>query len=363
MINRKIIKRFLFLGLISISAGCLSTSASSVDIYLKDNPDQGVIIDVPFVKQKDKYCGPAALSSIFLYWNKNISQEEIAKDIFFNELGGVLNIDLEKYARSKGFWAKESNTDFQTLKTYLRKGIPVIAMERLHPYIFNKNHFVVITGFSDKHGAVIQHTGDQANVIRSYKGFMRNWYRAGGWILKVVPLDKAEDHIDNKEDLMQLGVLLEKQGYFDKAMDKFQKILDQDKDNFIAYFNLGNVYMRKKQYKEAEKSYKKAIQINKDFADSFNNLAFLYLQTKKFDLAHEHVNRALSLKSKKKFYFLDTKAQIYLAEKNYKKAKKFLKIALRNKENVPGQTLLNFKKFWIDKIPEIGQFFKEKPSK
>ena len=182
---------FLLTIIAFLNAGCLSTSVSSLKQHINDNPGSGIIINAPFVKQKKDFCGPAALSSLFSFWQRPVSQDKIAEAIFRPELFGVLNIDLEKYAREQGFWAKGYEADFEDLKSQLLEGVPVIVMQKLHPFILDRRHYTVVIGFSDRHKAVIEHTGSKQSVVRPYRGFKQNWYAAGGWMLEVMPFDKV----------------------------------------------------------------------------------------------------------------------------------------------------------------------------
>jgi len=356
VIIKKHIRNCFFVAIMVITnAGCLSTSVSSVRLHIKENPASGVILDVPFVEQKKEFCGPAALSAVFAFWQRPVPQEKIAEDIFQQELCGVLNIDLEKYAQDNGFWAKGYETDFDDLKRHLLEGIPGIVIEKLHPFILNRNHYTVITGFSDKHKAIIEHTGSRDSVIRSYRGFKRNWYAGGGWMLKVVPFDKAGD-IQNKEDNIELGTVLEKHGFFDAALKRYNAALTLDPESYIALFNIGNIHMHRQDWRQAELAYKQAIAFNKTFADAYNNLAYLYLKTGKYKQAHEYVDRALSLDSNRKFYYLDTKAQIFFSQRKIPEALRLIRQAKLNQQYVPKQMLRDFNEFWLEKIPGTQDF-------
>ncbi|MCK4993754.1 MAG: PA2778 family cysteine peptidase [Candidatus Omnitrophica bacterium] len=354
------IRNCLFLAIIAFSnAGCLSTSVSFLELHIKDNPASGIILDVPFVEQKKEFCGPAALSSVFAFWKRPVTQDKIAEVIFQPELCGVLNIDLEKYARDFGFWAKGYETDFEDLKNQLLDGVPVIVIQKLHPFILNRNHYTVVTGFSDKHKAIIEHTGSRASVVRSYRGFKRNWYAGGGWMLKVVPFDKAGD-IQNKEDNIELGTVLESHGFFEEALKRYNAALKLDKESYIALFNIGNIYMQRQDWVKAEAAYKQAITLNDTFADAYNNLAYIYLKTEKYSLAHEHIDKALSLDSIKGFYYMDTKAQVLLAQKRLPEAIRFIKEALLNGQNIPKLVLIDFNEFWLKQIPQTKDFLSVK---
>lgn len=338
-----------------LNAGCLSTSVSFLKLQIKDNPASGIILDVPFVAQQKEFCGPASLSSILNFWERPVTQDKIAASIFQPELCGVLNVDLEKYARDCGFWAKGYETDFEDLKSQLRNGVPVIVMQKLHPFILNRKHYTVVIGFSDKHKVIIEHTGSRKSVIRSYRGFKSNWYAAGGWMLKVMPFDRVSD-ITNAEDNIELGTVLEAHGFFDQALKRYNAALKLDDQSYIALFNIGNIYLKRQDWKKAEEAYNQSIVLNRTFSDTYNNLAYIYLKTNRYNLAHEHVNKALNLNLHNSFYYMDTKAQIFLAQNKVSEAISLIKQANQNSQYVPIQILIDFKKFWLKNIPQTQDF-------
>ena len=49
-----------------------------------------VVENVPFVKQKDKFCGPAAMASVMQFYGQNIDQDEIGQEVYIPELNGAL---------------------------------------------------------------------------------------------------------------------------------------------------------------------------------------------------------------------------------------------------------------------------------
>ena len=63
-------------------------------------------LDVPFVKQKDQFCGPASLSSVLGFYGISLSQEAIADKVYNPKLKGALITDLENYVKSLGLKAE-----------------------------------------------------------------------------------------------------------------------------------------------------------------------------------------------------------------------------------------------------------------
>ncbi|RMH01216.1 MAG: peptidase C39, partial [Aquificota bacterium] len=86
------------------------------------------LLDVPFVKQRDQFCGPASLSSVFAYYGVNISQEDIASEVYDPRLKGALITDLENYAKKRGFKTLLKEGSLQELKQAIDMGIPPIVL-------------------------------------------------------------------------------------------------------------------------------------------------------------------------------------------------------------------------------------------
>ncbi|MFH1062465.1 MAG: PA2778 family cysteine peptidase [Candidatus Omnitrophota bacterium] len=351
-INTKVII-YLFC-IIILLTGCVTPSISSLRNNLSDNSDAGIILDVPFVKQKKLHCGPAALAAVFNYWGNSCSQNKIAEKVFSADLKGTLNIDLEKYAKDSGFWAKGYIGDLETIKTRLKAGIPVIVMQKLHPFILNRYHYTVIVGFDEAQKVIVEHTGEKEFVIRSYNGFKRNWYAAGNWLLEIMPLEQVKDDM-SVEDNVELGVLLEKKGQWDASLKHYYDALRESSDTPMALFNIGNVYLRLGQLDDAELAYRKAIELNKDFPDCYNNMACLFIRKKDYEKAHVFVDKAIALDLDKRFFYLDTKAQIYYAQSKFEDAAAAFYKAEAAKQGISQDIVNRFYAFWQEKFCLIGK--------
>jgi len=352
VLNKKI-NIALFVLILICNAGCVSTSVTALkkDISTENS---GIVLDVPFVKQEKNYCGPAALESVFKYWGRQYGQNEIAKEIFAPELCATLNVDLERYAKDKGFWAKGYQGDFKTLKTRVLAGIPVIVIEKLHPFALNRYHYVVIIGFNEKRKSIIEHTGTKEYVVRSYRGFKRNWYAANSWMLEIMPAEQVKAELVAEDDV-ELGVILEKKGKFDVSLKHYYDALAENADSPIALFNVGNVYTQLKLWDDAEGAYRKAIKLKKDFPDCYNNLAYVFLKKGEYAKAHVFVDKALVIAGKKRLYYLDTKAQIFFEESKFDPAIDYFNKAQAELHTVDEPLKRAFYQFWNEKFRMIGR--------
>ncbi|MCK5708010.1 MAG: C39 family peptidase [Candidatus Aureabacteria bacterium] len=136
-------------------------------------------LDVPFVEQKKNYCGPASISMLFNYYDKNISQDEVAKHIYNPKIKGTLSIDLLLFVRNLDFYSEIYSSSIQDLKKKIDEGFPVIVMTKGDPnnsWSFFKNyHFFVIYGYDDKKNIFYCHSEDMKASELPFKKLLGAW--------------------------------------------------------------------------------------------------------------------------------------------------------------------------------------------
>lgn len=142
-------------------------------------------LDVPFVKQRDNFCGPASLSSVFAYYGLEVSQEEIGKRIYNPRLRGALITDLENYTRERGFRTLLKTSDLEELRSYLREGIPPIVLVDMGRLWVSIPHYMVVVGYGD--GIFYVHTGYEANKPVRADELDRMWSKMGRVLLLLYP--------------------------------------------------------------------------------------------------------------------------------------------------------------------------------
>ncbi len=129
------------------------------------------------MKQRDQFCGPASLSSVFAYYNLHIDQEEIAKHVYIPKLKGALITDLENYAKRQGFNTELFRGDFDKLRDYISKGFPVIILVDLGALFVSVPHYLVVVGFDEK--GFYAHTGYEAEKFYSFEHLDNIWLKMG----------------------------------------------------------------------------------------------------------------------------------------------------------------------------------------
>jgi tetratricopeptide (TPR) repeat protein len=119
------------------------------------------------------------------------------------------------------------------------------------------------------------------------------------------------------------GLILEQQGNYAGAIDKFNRAIDADHHCTSAYNHLGLCYMRLRNYDLAEDTFKQALQQSPNLPYLHNNLGFTYLLQNKFTNAEAELKNAITL------------------DPNFRRAHANLAVALA-KQGKPDQALPHF---------------------
>lgn len=144
-----------------------------------------VINGVPFVKQKDEFCGPAAMASVLGYHGDNISQEEIAEEVYTPKLDGALISDMENFARGRGYDAETVSGDTSSLEKEIDEGVPVILLVDKGRWMVSVPHYYVVYGFDTENRVFIVNTGEEEGVEISYERLDREWEKMNRLMLIV----------------------------------------------------------------------------------------------------------------------------------------------------------------------------------
>ncbi len=139
--------------------------------------------DVPFVKQKTNFCGPAALSSVLAYYGRARDQETIARKIYSQRLRGALITDMEDYAREEGFNTILEQGTVDSLKAEIAQGRPVIVLVDVGFWIVSKPHYLVLFSYDDN--GFTAHTGSRPSKRIAYATLKKQWNRMGNTYLVV----------------------------------------------------------------------------------------------------------------------------------------------------------------------------------
>ena len=168
------------------AAGCASPSLDTVRADVAAGHGH-LITAVPFIPQEEYQCGPASLAMVLQYYGAAVGQDEIARELYLPSVRGALNLDLEFYARRRGFSARSFAGTLERVRDELRRGHPLIVFQDLGFAVYPVPHFAVLVGYDDRAQAVVLHSGTTPYRLVSYAEFERTWARRRAWTLLITP--------------------------------------------------------------------------------------------------------------------------------------------------------------------------------
>ncbi|MGH7266047.1 MAG: PA2778 family cysteine peptidase [Candidatus Rokuibacteriota bacterium] len=179
-------RRLVLLATLLCAAGCASrVTLDAVRAGVAAGHGH-LITNVPFIAQEAYQCGPAALAMVLQYHGAAVGQEEIARAIYLPSVRGTLNLDLEFYARRRGFAARSFAGTLARVKEEVRRARPLIVFQDVGLPGYPVPHFAVVVGYDDRTGSLVLHSGPTAYRVVSYDRFERTWGRRA-WTLLVTP--------------------------------------------------------------------------------------------------------------------------------------------------------------------------------
>lgn len=180
-------KRILFiLPLVLLFQACMARLSGSPVI-----PNDAIILrQVPLYEDTSYQCGPSTLAAVMNYWagkDHSISEtapEKISSDIYSSGARGVLGMDIERYAQKHGFQTRQYSGSTDDLRQNVLRGVPPVILVDHGMSFYQKNHFVVVTGYSST--GVVLHSGAE-EIFMPFDTLEEIWRKTDHWTLLVQP--------------------------------------------------------------------------------------------------------------------------------------------------------------------------------
>lgn len=156
-----------------------STQASFLDSFY--------VHGVPYVLQEPHWCGPACLSMVLGFWGLNITQQNIAEEIYDPESQGTAMGFMVTYARERGFEVEDFHGSIDDIKSWLRDGVPLIVMQKF-VVMSNDLHYRVVVGYNESSQTIITYDPEEGqNYTLTYTTFSDLWEISSNRTIAVTP--------------------------------------------------------------------------------------------------------------------------------------------------------------------------------
>ena len=178
----KIITLFAAAALLTAAAASASESRPG---NATSKPGRIIIDGVPFVKQKDKYCGPAAMASVMQFYGRDVGQDEIAEAVYTPGIDGALISDMENYARAEGYETEAVNGSEESLTALIDEGVPAILLVDMGKWKVSVPHYYVVYGYDASKKTFILHTGDKGGQEITFEELDGEWKKMNRLVLVI----------------------------------------------------------------------------------------------------------------------------------------------------------------------------------
>ncbi|MBW2646875.1 MAG: C39 family peptidase, partial [Deltaproteobacteria bacterium] len=147
-----------------------------------------LLLQVPFIEQKDNLCGPAAVAMVLSFYGLPVSQQKVAEKTFTASLNATLLPDLVNYVNElPGFAAWSASLSLEELAKKIQEGYPTIVLvdEGIGPY--QVLHYMVVVGIDQSQDKIVCHTRKDINKVFRIGYFLKKWRKMDNLALTISP--------------------------------------------------------------------------------------------------------------------------------------------------------------------------------
>jgi tetratricopeptide (TPR) repeat protein len=139
----------------------------------------------------------------------------------------------------------------------------------------------------------------------------------------------AKQNPNDLNAISQVAIALDENCFYNEALDYYKYLEKTGGENWILFFNMGNVYKKTDRPDDALTYYQKSLAINKNFPDIYNNMAVVLKGQKKYDKGIDVLKSSLLVdpNHKESMYTL---AQIYFLKGDKENALRYFTLLYNN---------------------------------
>ncbi len=271
-------------------------------------PAQAEVAGVPFFPQEDFYCGPAAMAMVLAWTGLDVTQADIAPQVFTPGREGTLRSDMVGAARRNGRLAVTLYT-LSDLLGEIAAGNPVIVFQNLGLSFYPIWHYAVATGYDRVAQDIILHSGTDPRRITPLATFEYTWRRGDYWALVVLPPVRLPATA-RLEPVLAAAAGLERAGQLDAAATAFRAIAGKWPLDAAALIGLANVQYALSDLAAAERSLRDATRRDPQSPAAWNNLAVVLGERGDRAAAIAAVRRAIEIDGGRTALYRETLAEL-----------------------------------------------------
>jgi hypothetical protein len=259
-----------------------------------DLPSQVELTEVPFHRQDDFLCGPAALAMVFNAAGVAGDVKSITPLVYLPGRQGSLQAEMLGATRRSGLLAYTIAPRLEDLLRELAGGTPVVVLVNFSFKSAPVWHYAVVVGYDLGKREVIVRTAGWSRDEWTF-GFLEFfWKDSNYWAMLALPPGRLPATA-READYAVAAAALEQAARPREAREAYLALLGRWPDNLAGLIGLGNVEYALKNGAGAERAFRRASEAHPDSAAAFNNLAHVLAEAGRLPEAEQSARRAVAL--------------------------------------------------------------------
>ena len=251
-------------------AGCASLTKKVNTGNLARDKGVAYISGIPYIEQKENFCGPASMAMVLRFMGEELSQDEIAGLILEKSKSGTFKEDLILASRVHQY-IPIAIDDRSKLQTALEMNKPVIVFQNLGLSWYPLYHYSVVVGYQRDSGAIYIKSGMSEAEKYSWKLFDKTWNKTDRWGIILVAVGE-EIKIGSEIEYLKTAAVFEKVGKRQQAHKIHEMVINRWPESFMARVGLGNILYSEGKYAQALEQFKIAHKLEPENNDIQNNI-------------------------------------------------------------------------------------------
>jgi len=260
----------------------------------RDLPVRMELTDVPFHRQDDYLCGPAALAMVFNAAGVQADVESVTPLVYLPGRKGSLQAEMLGATRRSGLLAYALAPRLEDLLRELAAGTPVVVLVNFSFKSVPVWHYAVVVGYDLDKGEVIVRTAGRSRDLWSFSFLEFFWQDSDYWSMLALPPGRLPATA-READYAAAAAALEQAGRPREARDSYRALLARWPENLLGLIGLGNVEYALKDRAAAERAFRRASETHPQSAAAFNNLAHVLGESGRLPEAEQAARRAVEL--------------------------------------------------------------------
>ena len=256
-------------------------------------PSRFDMAEVPFFPQQPLHCGPAALATVLVYYQRNVTPDSLAAFLFTPGAKGTYALDMAASVRREGLIPFPAPSELESLLSLTAQGWPSIHLMNLGFSRLPKWHYAVLVGYDLEKGAVLMRSGKDRLRWYSFYHFQRSRALADYWSIIPAPVTSVPQ-LNNWLDAYAAIVDFE-QVHPESVEAAWRSATSVYPTQWQFPFAWGNHLWSTGNFSAAEQAYRAGLERAPNLAKLWNNIGYAFHSQTCFEQAQSAIHCAMAL--------------------------------------------------------------------